>query len=477
MTRPYPQMSPFVLARGEATAGGGGTTAGVALPFKGALVKLTADESLANATLLAIPWDAEVYDEGGFWVIGSPTRLTVPEGVTKIRLTGNLGILSGLTADRILVRIKKNGDLAQTFQTAQDIDPITGAPTISFSTPVFEVVATDYFEMMAFQDSGGALSIDAAGVGGETRTFFGIEAIEATAPSSTYVGALVKITAAEALVTTVPVDWDAIIYDSSDFWEGVTNPERLTVPAGITHVKITAGFGMSTSVADQQFYIAKNGARVEGGGWSRDGVSEQADTFSSAVIEVVEGDYFTFIPEFGAGSPVMRSDVVGGSWFAIEAIKQAVVSGRPSLLHVRDEKAAGTNGGASSVTTWHTRTLNTELTNEISGASLASNQITLGAGTYEIKASAPAFKVSRHKLKLRDTTGAADILIGQSTYTADVSSVVTHARIVGRFTLAVTSVLELQHYTELAVASNGLGVETNAAVTEVYAEVMIEKVA
>jgi hypothetical protein len=55
-----------------------------------------------------------------------------------------------------------------------------------------------------------------------------------------------------------------------------------------------------------------------------------------------------------------------------------------ALLHVRDEKSNGTAGGGSTSGSYETRTLNTVMTNEVSGASLTSNQIILPSGTYFI---------------------------------------------------------------------------------------------
>lgn len=148
----------------------------------------------------------------------------------------------------------------------------------------------------------------------------------------------------------------------------------------------------------------------------------------------------------------------------------------PLLLHVRDEKAANTAGGTFTTGAWQTRTLNTEKTNEISGASLAANQITLPAGTYEIEAKAPALYVNRHKARLYNITDAADVLIGSSEYTAPATNAQTFSTVAGRFTLAAQKVLELQHRCQTTAATSGLGVESNLdSKVEVYAEVMIWK--
>ena len=145
------------------------------------------------------------------------------------------------------------------------------------------------------------------------------------------------------------------------------------------------------------------------------------------------------------------------------------------LFHVRDEKANNTNGGSCTGGTWNTRDLNTILTNEISGASLSSNQITLPSGTYFITASAPMHVVARHKLKLRNITDSSDTLIGTSEYHNSDEQV--RSFLTGRFTIASSKTFELQHYSQNSIATNGLGMQTSASVVEVYADVQIWKVA
>ena len=148
-----------------------------------------------------------------------------------------------------------------------------------------------------------------------------------------------------------------------------------------------------------------------------------------------------------------------------------------ALLHVRDEKANNTAGGGFTSGAWQTRTLNTVMTNEISGASLSSNQITLSSGTYYIHASAPAYAVDGHKIKLRNITDSSDTIIGTSENTAAVNGVTPHSFVIGRFTITAQKVFELQHRCQTTVATEGFGVKSNFSVVEVYADVQIWKVA
>ena len=163
------------------------------------------------------------------------------------------------------------------------------------------------------------------------------------------------------------------------------------------------------------------------------------------------------------------------------ALEFATVSGTTfgsALLHVRDEKSNGNDGGSNTTGSFGVRTLNTVLTNEISGASLASNQITLPSGTYFIIAQASGYACDKHKLKLRNTTDSSDTIIGSSERVGTASNSQSRSILSGRFTIAGQKVFEIQHRLDTTGAgSDGLGVRSNMSVTEVYTDVQIWKVA
>ena len=148
------------------------------------------------------------------------------------------------------------------------------------------------------------------------------------------------------------------------------------------------------------------------------------------------------------------------------------------LLHVRDEKSSGTQGGSASAGN-NTLTLNTILTNEITGASLSSNQITLPAGTYYIEASGIVFFVNNFRLFLRNVTDSTNTIIGQSSWAttnvASSNSNLSHVK--GRFTIASQKTFSLLMYCAVARATNGLGVRVNDGATEVYHQAQIWRTA
>lgn len=147
-----------------------------------------------------------------------------------------------------------------------------------------------------------------------------------------------------------------------------------------------------------------------------------------------------------------------------------------SLLHVRDEKTAGTAGGTLTSGSRQTRVLNTVKTNEISGASLSSNQITLPAGTYFAIGRSPGYTCGLHKIFLRNTTDGADLLNGANAY-ATPSGNQTDSVVQGRFTISAEKVLEIQHMVETTRSTDGAGDDCNLGAAEVYSEIMIWKVA
>lgn len=156
-----------------------------------------------------------------------------------------------------------------------------------------------------------------------------------------------------------------------------------------------------------------------------------------------------------------------------QAISARGFSGQ--LVHVQDQKSLGTDGGTFSSGAWRTRDLNTELTNEVTGASLSSNQITLPAGDYFIEARAPVNGVDRHQTRLQDVTNAATLLTGSSEIAVQSFNVTTPSVITGRFTLSGTADVELQHRCETSNSGNGFGEAANFT-TEVYSDVLIWKV-
>lgn len=154
-------------------------------------------------------------------------------------------------------------------------------------------------------------------------------------------------------------------------------------------------------------------------------------------------------------------------------------SGYIGYIHLQDQKSSGTASGGFTSGAWRTRTLNTEVADTNNDCSLASNQFTLSAGTYEIEARAGAVFVSGHQIRLRNTTDNTTVLVGSSAYAALVSASdgsQTDSVIQDRFTIGASKALEIQHQCAVTRATNGFGVQAGFGEIEVYCDVVLRRV-
>lgn len=151
--------------------------------------------------------------------------------------------------------------------------------------------------------------------------------------------------------------------------------------------------------------------------------------------------------------------------------------GLGSLLHVVDQKTSGTAGAAATASTWNVRVLNTVLTNNISGASLSSNTITLPAGTYYIDAHAGTTLSNGSKARLRNTSDNSTTIVGTSEYgnasTSTSRNETYRSRVEGQFTIASSKNFQLQHW--VASANGDFGEAVSSGEVEIYAVVQIWK--
>ena len=121
-------------------------------------------------------------------------------------------------------------------------------------------------------------------------------------------------------------------------------------------------------------------------------------------------------------------------------------AGMGDYVKVSDVKASGTDGGTFTAGAWRTRVLNTEDTDTASICTLSGSQITLAAGTYRCRISAPAMRVNRNKAILYNVSDSSTELIGTSEFAdSDSSGSQTRSFISGQFTIASAKTFEVRH--------------------------------
>jgi len=187
------------------------------------------------------------------------------------------------------------------------------------------------------------------------------------------------------------------------------------------------------------------------------------DVNSAADINQLNDNIVNTVTNYTAADSLLQASIL---------LEQA----KGKVFHIQDNKASGTEGGACSATTWNIRTLNTVITNEITGASLDGGyqKFTLPAGTYELEISAPAYLTGRHKLRLFNVTDNSVFCYGTSEYSLNTASAdSTKAFLKRKITLVSTTEFRVDHYTEVSKTVNGMGVRTSDGSTETYTTVYI----
>ena len=146
------------------------------------------------------------------------------------------------------------------------------------------------------------------------------------------------------------------------------------------------------------------------------------------------------------------------------------------MIHVREESAAGAAPATTvSQNTWVKRAFNTVRTNSVTGASLANNQITLPAGTYDYEGNAAGSGCEQHQARLINVT---DNIVASELGTTEYTSggATTRSVLTGRFVLSSPKVFEVQHRASSSAGSFGSSVNSfgNA---NVHAEIKFTKIA
>ncbi len=143
---------------------------------------------------------------------------------------------------------------------------------------------------------------------------------------------------------------------------------------------------------------------------------------------------------------------------------------------VVDQKSDGVGGGTFTAGDWRKRDLNTILFDPDSIVSVSNNEFTLGAGTYRVRAEAPAYSVNRHAIKLTNVSDSTDIQQGRSQFTSNLFGGANDAVLTARFTLTGTKALAIYHRSAAnSPASFGLGVDFDLGDREIYCMVEIFK--
>ena len=245
----------------------------------------------------------------------------------------------------------------------------------------------------------------------------------------------------------------------------LTDTARAVTPSNISAIldNIPKNVGIRTAATT-------NALTINGNAYISPSYSVLAGLFQDSA----NGSYY--LDPANTGTSLYTAGIIhstsGGFKFPDNSVQTSAAN--PQILHVREEQASGTAGGSSS-TGINIRVLNTVVLNEISGASLASNQITLPAGTYKFFGRCPSHVGGGLKALLYNVTDSTYTLIGTSGRNGNDVGSIFEVSVIGKFTIAAQKVFELRMFVEAGKGTDGLGMSSNSGQVEVYAEAFVEK--
>lgn len=146
------------VTTGEGSSASPFTVTQVDPEFKRPLVRvgltLGTNQSFTTGVDGAVSFTVEYFDSDNMWVVGSPTRLTIPKaGIYLIGFTGKW--TSSVNAQRELW-IRLNGTTELDRKSAQNGNAVNHPFTMNY---VYYFNVGDYIEFMGLQSSGGALTM------------------------------------------------------------------------------------------------------------------------------------------------------------------------------------------------------------------------------------------------------------------------------------------------------------------------------
>ncbi len=191
----------------------------------------------------------------------------------------------------------------------------------------------------------------------------------------------------------------------------------------------------------------------------------------------------TFTADLNSGATANTS--FGGVEMSLEQDVEVAASGGASGtegylvegIAVFEQAVATTTGGGQSVAdAWSNRSGYAEKSNDIDGASITSDQITLPAGIYRTSGFQEFYRTNYTYIRLYDVGGNVTILEGSSGYFAN-TDIGGNCIIDGIFTLTEETTLEFQYYGSSTASgnTNTLGVGTSGDNASVFASITFEK--
>lgn len=255
-------------------------------------------QSISGGTVTPVNWAESLVDDPNLFDTASVQVMTIPSG-----LNGRYGRFvagNGGNATNLVTTFTKNGNYFVGSQAWEDSDPAGDVGANPKSPPV-AMATGDLFRFQTF--AAGSFTFT-----NNDYNWFGFELLP-----TTFNGCLVTRTTSLAL-SGAAITFDTETYDLGGWHSTSSNTERLTVPSGVSRVRVMAGLYQNSSTAVLTARITKNGADFRGQAFATNATAgADGINIATAVVDVTPGDYFEVV---GSGGTIPANT----NWFSIEEV-------------------------------------------------------------------------------------------------------------------------------------------------------------
>lgn len=307
--------------------GCGGATAADALrcaQVRKAANQTTADYSAALPGA-AISFDTVVFDNGGFYSGGAPTRLTIPSALNGHYVVVSMMVqLNSVTGSSVMaVTLSMNGSASfvgnagMLRSSGAGVNNVSDQGWIQARTHAIQVASGDYFEaMLHCADS--SVTVTA------TNTFFEVYDLGPTLTGAlAYVGSSITT---QNYSTPAALPFNSEAYDSDAFHDNVTNNSQIVIPSAVNgRYAILKGSSRLSLVSGNQqasLEIKKGGASFLTGAIQnvQNGVSgSQWIDIETPPFVVSTGEVYTLV-QFSQDTSVTLDGGAGNTAFSIQIL-------------------------------------------------------------------------------------------------------------------------------------------------------------
>ncbi len=190
---------------------------------------------------MLVPWQDLVYDTHGFWSAATPSRITIPAGVTKARFSGSVVLASSTNAGGVFLSFERNGAGGPPGAGVFTVRATTtgyGNNDYQCHSAVIPVAEGDFFELQVNFTNVNWDDVLAS----DSRTWFAIEVVETVDAADT------------------PADvhlWKSGSPAASEVLLRLPLARRTLFPAGLP---LSVGEAGVAAAAEADFDLRRNGA-------------------------------------------------------------------------------------------------------------------------------------------------------------------------------------------------------------------------